>query len=132
MFLVLFVDFQQRKNLMFLTAYWIYKLKQVDISLSKHIKLFFQGFSIADTNRAVRYLEAGWTVQELPACWCPSVYTTQKHPTMSTDQRSSRSARERETEGDVRQTRSTHCDVTSTRSLLPASSTAQQTIGPRG
>ena len=37
MFHVHSVDFQQRKKLMFLAAFWVYKLKQVDISLLKHI-----------------------------------------------------------------------------------------------
>ena len=52
MFLLNSVDFQQLKQLMFLAEYWVYKLKQVDISR----------VSIADRNRALGYLEAGWTV----------------------------------------------------------------------
>ena len=61
-----FCDFQQCKKLMILAAYWI-KLKQVDISLLKHIKAGFfpltmPRVSIADRNRALDYLEPGWTV----------------------------------------------------------------------
>ena len=64
------MDFQQRKKLMFLAGYWVYNLKQVDLSLLKHIRPWCVGFfssfftmprvSIADRNRTLGYLETGW------------------------------------------------------------------------
>ena len=123
---------------MFLAAFWVYKLKQVDISLLKHIKpgfflLLMPRVSIADRNRALDYLEAEWTVPGVArhvGVHQSTIYRLiQRHQQTNADADRPRSGRPRVTS--ERQDRHTVTSHLRDR-LLPAYPTAQQTIGTHG